>query len=79
MRGVFQLFRGRGGDLQEWGHCPFFDLYGWWPGNCHGACGCVIQHAGILQCTYNEAQGPQEVESSAILYLVGSNQFMLRP
>lgn len=28
---------------------------------------------------YNEAQGPLEVESSAILDLVGSNQFLLYP
>ena len=29
MGGVFQLFWGRGGDFQELGHCPLFDLSGW--------------------------------------------------
>ena len=30
-----------GGDFQELGHCPLFDLYGQ-PQNCHSTCGCGI-------------------------------------
>ena len=41
MGGIFQWFWGRGGDFQELGHCPLFDLYGW-PWNCHDTCGRVI-------------------------------------
>ena len=44
--------------------------------NCHGAGGCVIQHANVLQWAYNEAQGLPEVKSSSILGLAGSNQFL---
>ena len=38
MGGVFELFGGRGGDFQELGYHPLFDLYGqsW---NCPGTCG----------------------------------------
>ena len=34
-------------------------------------------HANVVQWAYNEAQGLLEVKSSAILGLVGSNQFSL--
>ena len=37
----------------------------------------VIQLAGVLQRAYTEAQGLVEVASSAILDLLGSNQFIL--
>ena len=36
----------------------------------------TICNADTLQWAYNEVQGPLEVESSAILDLVGSNQFL---
>ena len=39
---------GRGGDFQELGYHPLFDLYGQ-PWNCHGACGYVISLAVVLQ------------------------------
>ena len=39
----------------------------------------VIQLAGVLQRAYTEAQGLVEVASSAILDLLGSNQFMPCP
>ena len=29
MGGLFQLFWRRGGDFQDWGHCPLFGLF--WP------------------------------------------------
>ena len=45
---LFQIFWGRGGDFQELGHHPPFDPYGQ-PWNCHGACGCVISLADVLQ------------------------------
>ena len=37
---------------------------------------CHLAYANVLQWVYNVAEGPLEVESSAILDLVGSNQFM---
>ena len=40
MRGVFQLFCGKGWDFQELGQHLLFDLSGQ-PWNCHGASGCV--------------------------------------
>ena len=40
---------------------------------------CRLASVLILQRVYNEAQGLLEAESSAILGLVGSNQFMSYP
>ena len=57
---------GRGGDFQELSHGPLFDL--------HGTRGCVIEHVDVLQSAYTEAQDLAD-DSSAILGLVGSNQF----
>ena len=42
------------------------------------ACGCHLD-ANILQWVHNKVQGSPEVESSTILGLVGSNQFMPCP
>ena len=69
---------GRGRDFQELGHCPLFNLLwlasglSWHLWVCH-------LDANVLQCAYNEAQGPLEVDSSVILDLVGSNQFLSCP
>ena len=41
MGGLFQLFRGRGEDFQELGHCPLSAFYDY-PQNCHGSGGYVI-------------------------------------
>ena len=79
MGGLFQLFWGRDRDFQELGHCPLFDIlwlaselsWCWWV--------CHLAFANILQRMFNEAQGLLEVESSAILDLVGSNQFSSYP
>ena len=77
MGGLFQLFWERGRDFQELGHHSLFGLLGldskqsWQLWVCH--------LANVLQRTYNKAQGPLEVESSAVLDLVGSNLFMLYP
>ena len=79
MRGrSIPVILGRGGDFQELGHRPLFDPYGR-PWNCHGACGCVIWLADVLQGAYTEAQGLVEVDLSAILDPFGSNQFMSCP
>ena len=61
------------------GHCPLFDIlwlaselsWCWWV--------CHLAFANVLQCMFNEAQGLLEVESSAILDLVGCNQFSSYP
>jgi len=75
MGGLFQLFWRRSRHFQELGHCPLFLLWlaselswCWWV--CHSA------YAKVLQWVYNEAQGLLEIESSVILDLVGSNQFL---
>ena len=44
--------------------------------NCHGTSGRVTEYANVLHCTCNQAPGVPEVESSAILGLVGSNRFL---
>lgn len=41
-------------------------------------CTCHLA-ANVLQGAYNEAQVPLEVKSSAILNLVGSNQYLFSP
>ena len=71
--------------FREWvkisGNCAttcFLTFYGW-PWNCHGAGTCDIQLADVLQRAYKEAQSLLEVESSAILNLTGSNQFLSNP
>ena len=79
MGGLFQFFGGRDGYFQELGHCPLFDilrlaseqLWCWWV--------CHLAFTNMLQCMFNEAQGLLKVESSAILDLVGSNQFSSYP
>ena len=38
--------QGKSGDFQELGHHPLFDFYGE-SQNCHGVCGCIIQHAYV--------------------------------
>ena len=76
MGGLFQQFWGRGWDFQELGHLLAFDG---WPQNCHGASGCSIWLADVLQRVYTEAQGLVEADLSAILNLFGSNQFMSCP
>ena len=76
--GLFQLFGGGGRDFQELGHCPLFGLswlvselsWHWWV--CH-------LDANILQWTYNEVQGPPEVESSTVLDLLNSNHVCCEP
>ena len=75
---VFQLFWERDGDFQELGHCSLFDLHGqsW---NCHGTCVCNLACWYVTISIYSEAQGLMEVESSAILDLFSSNQFMPCP
>ena len=50
-----------------------FDLYS------PSACGCVIEHADVLQWAYNEAQSLVKDNSPAILDLVGFNHFMSCP
>ena len=61
------------------GHSPFFVLLwsalelSWHLWVCH------LTYASELQLAYNETQGLLEVKSSAILDLVGSNQFMSYP
>ena len=71
MGGLFQLFWGRGGDFQKLGHHPLFFIFDGWPQNCCGA-----MSANVLQQAYSEAQGLPEVESSGMLVLVDSNQFL---
>ena len=66
-------------DFQDLGHGPLFGLlwsalelsWGLWV--------CHLAYANVLQPAYNEAQGLLVVESSTILDLVDSNQFMLYP
>lgn len=65
----------QGPRFQELGHWPLLAFYDE-PLNCHGACGCVIEHMLIF---YNEAQGLLKVTSPAILNIVGSNQFLSYP
>ena len=77
MGGLFQLFRGRGGDFQESGHRPRFGPSWSGPRSRAGARGCVLAH--MLQRTGPEAQGPLEGDSSAILGLVGSSPFLACP
>ena len=80
MGGLFQLFWGRGRDLQELGcHAFFLSLvfwslmvilgmsWQWWV--------CHLIYANVFWWVYNAAQGPLQVRFSAILDLVGSNQF----
>ena len=61
MGGLFQLFCRRGGDFQELGHRPLFGLlwsaldHSWRLWVCH-------LDANVLQCAYNETQGPLEVD-----------------
>ena len=75
---LFQLFRERGGDFLELGHCPLFALL-WsacelsW---CLWACRLA---ANVLQLAQNEAHHPLEVKSSTILDLAGFSEFMLCP
>ena len=76
MGGVFQLFGRRGGDFQELGHFSLFHLY-CWPRNCHGVWGVSFSFADVLQWARTEAQGLEEVNSSAILALADSSQLML--
>ena len=79
MGGLFKLFWRRSGDFQELDHHPLFGLLwsaselSWHLWVCH------LAYANILQSVYNEAPGLLEVESSTILDLVGSNQFLSRP
>lgn len=57
---------------------PLVVFYGW-PWNCHGPCGCVTLL--VLMCykrACKEAQGLQDVESSVILDLSGSNQYLCK-
>ena len=78
MGGLFQLFWGRGGDFQELGYCPLFDLLwsaselSWRLWVCHLTC------CWITVSVY-KAQGLVEADSFATLDLVGSNQFMSCP
>ena len=39
----------------------------------------VIEHAHVLQCAYNEAQGLLEFESPTILGLLGSKWYLSYP
>ena len=68
----------RGRDFQELSHHPLLTIYGW-PQNYQGSYGYVIEHADVSQWGRNESQGLQEVQSSTILDLVSSNQFMSYP
>ena len=74
MGGLLQLFWRRGGDFHNLGHRPLFGLLSsaselsWRLWVCH-------LHADVLQGAYNEAQGPLEGKSAAILGLIGSDQF----
>ena len=76
MGGLFQLFFARSGDFQELGYYPVFGLlcsalellWHLWM--------CNLANANVLQWAYNEAQGLLKFESSTILGLIGSNQFM---
>ena len=63
---------------RNWAITHFLVFYGR-PQNCQGACGCHLTYANVVQWVYNGAQGLLDVESSAILGLVGSNQFLLYP
>ena len=79
MGGLFQLFWGRGRDFQELGHHPLFGLL-WSASELSSFLwGCHLAYGNPLQCVYNEAQGLPGVESSNILDLVGSNQYMSYP
>ena len=75
---LFQLFRGKG-----WGFPGIGPLATFWPFTVSllelswHLWVCYLAYANVLQCAYNEAQGLLAVESSAILDLIGSNQFML--
>ena len=65
----------------NWATAHFSALYSQ-PQNCHGACGCVIWLADVLQWSYiedQEAQSLVEIDLSAILDPFGSNQFMSCP
>ena len=77
MGGLFQLFRGRGGDFQELGHRPLFGL--WWLASELSWHWWVGHLSSVLQGACDEAQGPLAVEYSAILDLVGSSQFLSCP
>ena len=76
---LFQLFWGRSGDFQELGCCSLFGLLwsawelSWRLWACH------LAYANVLQWVHNEAQDQVEVNSSTILDLFGSNQFLLYP
>ena len=59
------------------GHCPLFSLL-WLALNCHGAGECVISVADVLRVC-SRAQGLVEFVLSAILDLIGSNQFLSCP
>ena len=73
---IIPTISGKGGASRNWAH--FGASYSW-SQNCHGTCGCVTWHPNVLQCLYNEDQGPLEVKSSAILDIAGSNQFFSCP
>ena len=58
---IIPAILGEGAGLsRNWATTHFLPFYGW-PQNCHGACGCVIHLADVLQWVYNEAQGLVEV------------------
>ena len=70
-----QLFLGRGGDCQEPGHHPLFDLL-WSASELSWYLWFVIPLADVVTMNCTEAQSLAEVDSSTILDLAGSNQFM---
>ena len=71
----YSNYFGEGAEIsRNWATIHFFFIFDGWPQNCCGA-----MSANVLQQAYSEAQGLLEVESSGMLVLVDSNQFLSCP
>ena len=72
---IILITGGKGRDFQELGHHALFELL-WLDLELWGPLWvCHFIYANVLQWVYNKVRGPLEVESSAILDLVGTTQF----
>ena len=61
---------------RNWATAYSLTFYGW-PQNCHSICAVCLLFSTLMY--YSEGQSLLEVESSTILGLVGSNQFLPYP